>query len=165
MKLALPLCVICALLIPTLVFAAPPTAPAATSGTLPFPWGVADAAGKRAYVSNPQLGVDAVDLDTGQTLWSSKEPCRPLAIWGDRLLTFTEGKGSIVIVQLDAAKGGIAAQSESLPLPQGVTPQNGIGSTFEASATVDGDALVLKWRFVKHWMGGTPRRDANRSRQ
>src|SRR5205823_4768852 len=75
-----------------LVVAVPPP-PAVTpsvidptrGGPVLLPCGVADAAGRTGYLSNPGGGIDAVDLLTGDLLWKSDEAQRPLLVVGGRL--------------------------------------------------------------------------------
>src|SRR5229473_1044909 len=57
-----------------------------------FPDGVADAAGKTAYVANAAGGIDAIDLAKGELLWDTKEATKPLALLGDKLLAQTPVK-------------------------------------------------------------------------
>src|SRR5262249_55247437 len=70
-----------------------------------IPGGVAHRAGKTGYVQVPAGGIDALDLASGKVLWSFKEPCRPLALVGDRLICHAAEKGkanAVRLVVLDA---------------------------------------------------------------
>jgi outer membrane protein assembly factor BamB len=50
-----------------------------------LPGGIADSSGKTGYLSNPQGGIDAVDLASGKVLWHSDQASHPLLIYKDRL--------------------------------------------------------------------------------
>src|SRR5262245_13109680 len=51
-----------------------------------LPGGIANAAGRTAYLANANGGIDAVDLPTGALLWQTYEAQRPLLLVDDRLV-------------------------------------------------------------------------------
>ena len=67
---------------------------------------MADADGVRGFVRNDTGGLTALDLATGQPLWTSKLDAWPLAVRGGRVLVQTRDKANVLrIVGLDADKG------------------------------------------------------------
>src|SRR5437660_1078806 len=51
--------------------------------TIPMPDGVATAEGKVGFIEAAAGGIQAVDLETGKTLWAKAEPRKPLAVLAD----------------------------------------------------------------------------------
>ena len=71
-----------------------------------FPYGAVDPDGKVAYVANAEKGIDAVDLDNGKTLWSSKQYCRPVAVAGSRLVAYASNGGRLQVPRAGHREGG-----------------------------------------------------------
>src|SRR5438067_42734 len=55
------------------------------TGQLPLPGGMADSAGRTGYIASLNHGIEAIDLRTGDVLWSSYEAEVPLILSQDRL--------------------------------------------------------------------------------
>src|SRR5262245_21698520 len=89
-----------------------------TSAFVPFPAGIADAAGKVASVANTEGAIDALDLARGKVLWSTREPGKPLALAGKLLAVQAPVKGkanAVRVVLFDtSAKGKRVRASEAL---------------------------------------------------
>lgn len=127
-------------------------ATAAEQMSTPFelrPGVVVDPAAARLYLMNPQGGIDAVELATGNLLWTSKAAAKPLAAFDDRLAAQanqTPGSGSLPIVLLDT-KSGRAESTISLPTPDRVTPSidEQLRSSSSVAARVEPDGLLVWW--------------------
>src|SRR4051812_44613133 len=70
------------LLLSLTLLSAPPRSGA---GMVPLPLGVADVSGRTGFVQNSTGGIDALDLLTGDRLWSSDQARIPVLVVGDRL--------------------------------------------------------------------------------
>jgi outer membrane protein assembly factor BamB len=113
---------------------------------------IAPAAG-RLYMMNPQGGIDAIELATGNLLWTTKAAAKPLAVFDDRLAAqadLTHGSGSLPIVLLNA-KSGRAESTISIPTPDGVTPSvdDQMSSSSSVSARVEPDGLLVWWELKR----------------
>jgi hypothetical protein len=127
---------------------------------LPLPIGVAAADGKVGYVPGAKEGVEAINLETGAVLWSTKEPAKPLALSGKLLAAqvAVPGKANHVrIVVLDTTdKGKQVRISEPVVFPDWVSVAVTYGRTFSAHAYVDKGDLVYKWQANAFYAGGAP---------
>lgn len=127
---------------------------------VPFPGGIADPAAKTAYVVNTAGGIDAIDLDKGETLWDTKDPAKPLAVAGKKLIVqvAVAGKANAVrLVVLDtAAKGKKLSESDPVSFPDWVSIGGGYGRSFTSSARVEDGALLLTWDARAWYAGGAP---------
>jgi hypothetical protein len=86
------LVLILVVLIPVVGRSAPAPAESVSAGTA-FPGGVANAAGKIGFVTNPDSGIDTLDLETGKLLWQTADASKPLATFEKRLVTQAVMKG------------------------------------------------------------------------
>jgi hypothetical protein len=138
------------------VLAAP--APAASGAPLSIPGGVADPAGKTGYVANDKGGIDALDLATGELLWSTREAPRPLIAFGNKLAAQApvEGKANQVrVVVLDAsAKGRRLLESDPVAFPDWVSVGLTHGRSFRSDARLGKGGLLLRWEANAFYAGG-----------
>ncbi|HZZ26640.1 MAG TPA: hypothetical protein VFE46_01430 [Pirellulales bacterium] len=132
-------------------------------GALGTPWvvipgGIADTAGKVAYVSSMNDGIESIDLESGQPIWECKEALHPLALDGDQLIAQApRGQGKINtmdIVVLDAPSGKIIKHTQPIILPDWVAVDGGIGLSFGSVAALDGHEMVLSWRAERQFAKG-----------
>lgn len=134
--------------------AAQPVTPVvqATSGQVPFPGGIADLAGRTAYLSNPHGGIDAVDLTTGDLLWDTSEAQRPLLLVGDRLYAQAGVKRNrLRILSFDLThRGECVLESDPLVLPDWVVAGDAPGHSFQARWRLDRHFLALDWK-ARSW--------------
>ena len=56
-----------------------------TNKSVAFPRGVADSAGRAAYMATASGGIEAIDLASGRSLWAADVAARPLLLVNDRL--------------------------------------------------------------------------------
>src|SRR5579872_3615325 len=126
---------------------AAPVAPAA-SGQVPFPSGIADLAGRTAYLANPHGGIDVVDLTTGDLLWETSEAQRPLLLVGDRLYAQAGVKRNrLRILSFDLTRRGeCVLESDPVVLPAWVVAGEAPGHSFQARWRLDRNFLVLDWQ-------------------
>ena len=123
-----------------------------------FPGGVADPAGRVAYVAHATGGIDALNLETGEVRWSTDAASRPLLGLDDRLVcqAFVKGrKNALQIVVLDAARGGVLLRSEAATLPDWVDVTTR-GEAFACSVRAEGDTLLYRWEGHARYRGGAP---------
>lgn len=100
------------------------------------------------YLMNPNGGIDAVDLATGETAWSTQEAVRPLALAGGVLVAQarpTEA-GRLPLVSLDTANGAVRGTA-SIDLPEGVWARidQDLTSTFRVRAEARGNQVLVSW--------------------
>lgn len=149
-----PLCTIALFLLPAWSAAADDAA-----APVVIPGGVADAAGKVGYLTQPKGGLAAVDLEKGTVLWESKEATRPLAVVGKRLAALAADKGLRIVLLDTEAKGKKLAESEPIKLPEWVVIGTGLdhqqaGKSFTARASVAKGEVVLHWSAGSRYFGG-----------
>jgi hypothetical protein len=143
------------------VFSAASAAPAPKDdapSSVPFPVGIADAAAKVAYVTNTAGGIDAIDLEKGDLLWDTKDPAKPVAVAGKKLVVQVPvaGKANAVkLVILDtAAKGKKLGESDAVTFPDWVSVGGDYGHSFTSRGRVQDGALLLSWDARAWYAGG-----------
>jgi hypothetical protein len=129
-----------------------------TKSWVNIPGGLADSAGKVAYLASASDGVEAVDLESGQAIWESKEAQRPLALAGDQLIAQAPRGQSkintINVVILDAPSGKLVSHANPIVLPDWVAVDGGIGLSFSSTAGIEGNELVLAWHAERQFAKG-----------
>ena len=119
---------------------------------VPFPRGVADLEGRFGHVAMTD-GIDRVDLQTGELVWSSRVAGHPLIVLGERLAVVA-GDGDMMdfrIVQL--------ATSEGVPCQEtGWIDASGWGGlpVEDLEVSAHQQDLVLAWRARGGYAGGAP---------
>ncbi len=94
--------------------------------------------------------ISAVDLQTGQVLWSTEEEATPLLVAGDRLLALTRfgdraNTRQMVVLNVSAmAKGRRVLVSQSIGVPSSLM-------SMTPEALVDKGDLLLKWEAAVSW--------------
>jgi hypothetical protein len=123
-----------------------------------IPGGLADLPGKVAYVASANDGVEAVDLESGQTIWESKEAIKPLALAGDQLVAQAPRGQSkintINLVILDAPSGKVVSNAQPVVLPDWIAVDGGIGLSFSSVAAMEGNEMVLYWHAERSFAKG-----------
>ena len=118
---------------------------------------VVDSASGVVFVARPKGGIEAIDLTTGASLWTSADAAKPLSITGGVLLAQAEPgeKGDLVLATLNPRTGALVRRS-ALALPAGIraTVADGLQGSFRVRAmaanAVDpanpaNTALFLAW--------------------
>jgi hypothetical protein len=123
-----------------------------------IPGGLADLPGKVAYVASANDGVEAVDLESGQTIWESKDAIKPLALAGDQLVAQgPRGQSkinTINLVILDAPSGKVVSNAQPVVLPDWIAVDGGIGLSFGSVAAMEGNDMVLYWHAERSFAKG-----------
>jgi hypothetical protein len=135
-----------------------PGLPAA--GPVRLPGGVADPAGRMGFFPGTAGGIDAVDLKTGRSAWTSREASQPLLATRDQLAALapdarTPSQVRIVLFDV-ASKGKVARRSSPVVFPEWVRIESGPGRQFTARPSLDGKTLVLRWHAKTWYAGGAP---------
>ena len=103
------------------------------------------------YFMNIQGGIDAVDLASGKLLWRTDLAAKPLLCHEDRLVAQTEppvGQQFLRIALLNTREITVDPRFVDIPLPADVqaTIDDGMESSFSATARIHEGAVVLSWR-------------------
>ncbi len=119
---------------------------------------VAEPKGRTGFVPNaPPERVDAVDLQTGKVLWTTRAAYRPLLAAGGRLVALAKVEGkrhTLRVVVLDASakgKGKLLLASAPVAFAPGNTGGWFLNVTPEVALDGKGD-LLLKW-YIKQTSG------------
>jgi hypothetical protein len=124
-----------------------------------FPRGVADPSGRTGYVANAG-GIDALDLLTGELLWSTDIASRPLLAFGNRLAAqrpVPDKAHALQIVVLDVAqKGRLLLTSALVVFPEWVSIPTATEESFTFKVYTEGSELVLDWQAHARYRGGAP---------
>ncbi len=127
---------------------------------VPLPIGVADAEGKVGYVPGAKGGVEAINLETGEVLWTTKDNAKPLALSGKLLAAQVAVPGkanSIRIAVLDRnEKGKQVKLSDPVEFPDWVSVDVTYGRSFSSQAHIEKGELLLKWKANAFYAGGAP---------
>jgi hypothetical protein len=109
--------------------------------------------GDTIYVTGASESLVALDLESGEQLWESKEAQLPLAVVGDRVIARTSQNklptNAMQLVVLNAADGKVKMRCKQIAFPDWVSVGGGLGLSFDAVAAVEGDDLQLTWRAAR----------------
>lgn len=114
------------------------------------------------YLGTPGGSVEAIELSTGRSLWSSNEAALPLTLQGRHLLAQGEEPQPgqrLPIALLDVESGGRKVAGETMSLPEGVRAHvnDRLGRTFRASARHDGEGFIVSWSYRETLVSGVAR--------
>jgi hypothetical protein len=152
-----------ALLLVPILACALVTTPRARAGS-PLPSGVADAAGRTGYFTMVRGHLEAIDLQTGDTLWRNDKAHRAVALVADRLFAFTSPGAPVRILALDTrAKGEVVYETEPVPFPEWCALRDEPGQSFRWLTRQQKEYLEVFWE-ARAWYAGreraTPEREA-----
>jgi hypothetical protein len=118
-----------------------------------LPGGIANAAGRTAYLANATGGIDVVDLTTGDLLWQTYEAQRPLLLSGDRLVAQAGVKRNrLRILVFDLRQPDkCVLESDPVVFPPWVVTGEAPGRSFALRARVEQNQLLLSWE-AKGWL-------------
>jgi hypothetical protein len=118
-----------------------------------LPGGIANAAGRTAYLANATGGIDAVDLTTGGLLWQTYEAQRPLLLSGDRLVAQAGVKRNrLRILVFDVRQPDrCVLESDPVVFPPWVVTGEAPRRSFALRARVEQNQVVLSWE-AKGWL-------------
>jgi hypothetical protein len=104
------------------------------------------------YMMNPEGGIDAVKIASGELLWTTKAAAEPLAASSGQLLAqgAPNRSRSLPLVFIDIDNGNQRAVV-GLPMPPGIMPEvsNPLRTTSSVRAEVIEDDAIISWRFVQ----------------
>jgi hypothetical protein len=114
----------------------------------PLPGGIADPAGRTGFVASAAGGIDAVDLATGDVLWSTTEAQRPILVAGDHLYAQAGLKRNrLRILAFDLTRAGeCKLESDPVVLPPWVVTNDTPTHTFTARWRLEKNQLILAWQ-------------------
>lgn len=113
-----------------------------------------------AYLMNTQGGIDAVDLSSGESIWTTSRAAKPLLLHGDLLIAQAAeapGRSGVFrIVGLNTTAKGEPVFEADVELPEGVSAfvSDGPGITFRASARISEVDLIVSWLFSEQPISG-----------
>ena len=113
-----------------------------------------------AYLMVPEGGIEAVDCVSGETLWSTTEVAKPLAVFGRRLIVQKEAAGRTGVLPigiLDSRNGSGASVAAGVPLPPGTRAlvDQGLGVSFTVRAWEEEGDLIVTWEYLEQEVTGT----------
>ncbi len=110
-----------------------------------LPGGITDPAGRIGFLLNPAGAIDAVDLVTGEVLWTA-DGRRPLFAFGERLYALTaEGNHPHVRAFDLNNRGARVFESDALTLPEGASVLDGPDRSFTVRCQLEKGELLLSW--------------------
>lgn len=120
---------------------------------------IVDSKERTVYLMNPEHGIDAIDLSSGELLWRTTDAAKPLLLHEHRLIAQAESGASrmeLPIVILDTRNAGTTLSEAAVPLPEGVQAMidEGLGTAFDTSARVFGEDMILSWQYSQRGIGG-----------
>jgi hypothetical protein len=125
--------------------------------SVPFPYGVADAGGRRAYIADGAGGIRALDLADGHVLWRTDAAERPLVLRGDRLIALKRRKPwvlEVVVLDVDAPDKPVLTTSP-IALPEWVVVGAADNDRFSLAVRIDQTGhLELAWTAHAWYEGG-----------
>jgi hypothetical protein len=128
------------------------------TGQLPLPGGLADSGGRTGYLTSLNHGIEAIDLMSGDVLWSSYEAEVPVLLSQDRLFTQAGTKRNrlrVLVFDL-TRKGEVVLESEPIVFPEWVVTASAPGHSFKAEWQLEKEYLVLTWQ-ARAWYEGRPK--------
>ncbi len=135
------------------------SAPAIRSSFEFQPGVVVDPQRSTAYLMNPQGGIDAVELITGNLLWTSTAAAMPLAMHGEQLIAQVEQPGrlgGLTLAFLATRASGRLIRTHEIDLPGGVAASidDDGDSSFLLRAVERPEGLFLTWHYNLRKRGG-----------
>jgi len=140
-----------AALVPGLAFAALPAY---------IPAGISDEGGTVGCLRTPVGGVEAVDLETGRSLWKSAAPARTLLLAGGQAFLLEERAGRLHVTAYSSRRGRVGRSYDltTLKLPPWASlAERRAGrewTMFEVAARIEGDTLEIRYDATRHQVFG-----------
>ncbi len=118
---------------------------------------IVDAGKGRLFLMRPDNAVEAVNIASGETIWTAKSAAKPLALKNAMLVCQADPTSNrLSLVVLDVESAGKAVMTSTIELPPGVVPRidNSMAQSFSThAAAIDGDFYV-SWQFQVVPMSG-----------
>jgi hypothetical protein len=125
-----------------------------------MPAGVAGPDKRTGYVGDTSGGVNAIDLLSGESIWTSDVVARPLIVQEGRLAALrsvAEQASILRIVVLDRHdRGRLLLESDPIEFPGWAYPSIVPADTFRYQTSLEEDDLLLEWEAHATYRGGAP---------
>lgn len=119
---------------------------------------VVEGDGTTVFLMRPGGGIEAVDVQSGASLWSTAAAAKPLAVDDGRLLAQNEAtrRGVLPLLILDAARAGEHIAVVEIPLPDDIPAliDQHLGVSFSVRARTAGGEVVLAWAYLEQEVSG-----------
>jgi hypothetical protein len=120
---------------------------------------VVDSTNKLIYTSNPNGGMDGINISVGNKAWHTAKADRPIVVYDSKLIAQHDSKqaGTLSLVSIESASGNIS-ESHSIELPSIVVAQvaDSLNNHFNIrEKTVSPSSSNLEWQFRKETVRGT----------
>jgi hypothetical protein len=120
---------------------------------------IVDAQRGAVYLAEAGGGIEAVDLESGRSLWRSDQAALPLALSGRLLIAQGEEAAPasrLPVVVLDVADKGRKVLEAVIPLPAEVRAHvnDALGRSFRASAEPDRGGFLVSWSYKETQISG-----------
>jgi hypothetical protein len=124
-----------------------------------IPRGVADSEGRRGYLANDvAAGISALDLTTGELLWTTDGATQPVFVAESRLAALkreSQRANVLLVVMLDVdGQGKVALVSEPIVFPDWVVVTTAPSEDFSFEVWGDANELRLEWEAHARYRGG-----------
>jgi hypothetical protein len=123
-----------------------------------LPKGVAEPSVKVGYVTNANNGIDAINLDNGDLLWSTDAAAYPLFASSDWLMAqraLAESENVLQIAKLDTTRNGkLIFLADPIVFPEWVSLQTDSHEDFSFKVHANAHALYLDWHARARYRGG-----------
>lgn len=120
---------------------------------------IVDSKNLAVYLMKPDDGIDAVNLSSGKLMWSSKSASKPLLLDGRLLLALSESAepdNRLCLSVLDTQDKGKLLHQSIVHLPENVRVRidNGLGTSFAATARLEEGEAIVSWRYSRQLITG-----------
>lgn len=108
----------------------------------------------------PEGGIEAVDLASGETVWTSRDGDKPLLVAGDLLLAQIDTpEPRLLLVEMDLNAGGAGKERIGVDLPGELTGSidDGPGRRLEVRAVQAADGVLVRWTLRQQEVAGVER--------
>ena len=124
-----------------------------------IPRGVSEPQGRRGYLANDvAAGISALDLTTGELLWTTDAATQPVFVAESRLAALkrrTQRANVLLVVMLDVDdQGKVALVSEPIVFPDWVVVTTAPSEDFSFEVWGDANELKLEWEAHARYRGG-----------
>jgi len=121
---------------------------------------VVDPESRILFAMNPQRGIDAVEVASGDLRWSTTLAAKPLLVHDGRLVAQADGAatpGTLSVVVLKVgARLATSLLTARIPLPDGITASvdDALGESFRATASALGADALVAWSYSAYAISG-----------
>jgi hypothetical protein len=124
-----------------------------------IPRGVADSEGRRGYLANDvAAGISALDLTTGELLWTTDAATQPVFVAESRLAALkreSQSANVLLVIMLNVdGQGKVALVSEPIVLPDWMVVTTAPSEDFSFEVWGDANELRLEWEAHARYRGG-----------